>query len=279
MSAAVRKLRKREKKMSLREAWREHKSSLVAYIVFRSLVIVALVLQVLLRNFENVFMCAMALVLLTVPMFIEKKISIEIPNALEIIIYCFIFASVILGEINSFYQRVPGWDTMLHTLNGFLCAGVGLSLVNLLNNRDNLQFKLSPFYVALAAFCFSMTIGVLWEFYEFGMDHFLHTDMQKDTIINAVYTVALDSTKSNKVVALKNIKDVAINGKDLGLGGYLDIGLIDTMKDMFVNFIGAVTFSIFGYFYAKHEEKYKFLNGFIPYSTSKDVKHVPDGVK
>ena len=96
-----------------------------------------------------------------------------------------------------------------------------------------------------------MTIGVLWEFFEFGMDWFFHTDMQKDTVVNAIYTVALDPTLSNKVVAIPNIQDVVINGESLGLGGYLDIGLIDTMKDLFVNFIGAVVFSITGFFYAR----------------------------
>ena len=140
---------------------------------------------------------------------------------------------------------------MLHTLNGFLAAAVGFSMVLLLNDDERLTFDLSPLFLALVAFCFSMTIGVLWEFFEFGMDYFLGTDMQKDTVIHAIHTVALDATRTNKVVTIPNIQDVVINGESLGLGGYLDIGIIDTMKDLFVNFIGAVVFSITGFFYAR----------------------------
>ena len=102
-----------------------------------------------------------------------------------------------------------------------------------------------------------MTIGVLWEFFEFGCDYFLGTDMQKDTIVHALHTVALDVTRTNKVVSIPNITDVAINGESLGLGGYLDIGLIDTMKDLFVNFIGAVVFSVTGFFYVKSQGRKK----------------------
>ncbi len=146
---------------------------------------------------------------------------------------------------------IPGWDTMLHTLNGFLAAAVGFSLIMLLNDDDRLTFDLSPLFLALVAFCFSMTIGVLWEFFEFFMDYFLGSDMQKDTIVHAINTVMLDTTRTNKVVSIPNIQDVVINGQSLGLGGYLDIGIIDTMKDLFVNFIGAVVFSVTGFFYAR----------------------------
>ena len=95
-----------------------------------------------------------------------------------------------------------------------------------------------------------MTIGVLWEFFEFAMDWFFHTDMQRDTVVNAIYSASLDVTRSNKVVSIRDIQDVLIHGESLGLGGYLDIGLIDTMKDLIVNFIGAVVFSVTGFFYA-----------------------------
>ena len=152
------------------------------------------------------------------------------------------------------YERM---DYHLHyySINGFLAAAVGFSLVLLLNDNEKLTFDLSPFFLAMVAFCFSMTIGVLWEFFEFGMDWFFHTDMQRDTVINAIYSASLDPTRTNKVVAVKEIHDVVINGENLGLGGYLDIGLIDTMKDLLVNFVGAVVFSVAGYFYARSKGK------------------------
>ena len=199
-----------------------------------------------------------------VPSFIEKRFKVELPSVLEVIIMCFAFSHAILGEIGCFYVKIPWWDTMLHTLNGFLCAGVGLSLIDLLNRNKRFKFELSPIYVAVVAFCFSMTIGVLWEFFEFGSDMILSTDMQKDTVLHSITSVKLDSTNSNIPITVNGIKDVALNGNSLGLGGYLDIGLIDTMKDLIVNFIGAVIFSVFGFFYIKHRgKKGKMVENFV----------------
>ena len=242
-------------KRTFREAMarelREHKSSFIVFYTLRLLVLVVLVRQLMMRHYEAAFFCVLAIVLLYVPSWVQVRLRIELPPALEITILCFIFAAEILGEVNAFYVRVPNWDTMLHTLNGFLAAAVGFSMVLLLNDDDRLTFHLSPFFLALMAFCFSMTIGVLWEFFEFGMDWFFHTDMQRDTVVNAIYSASLDPTRSNKVVAVKGITDVVINGESLGMGGYLDIGLIDTMKDLLVNFVGAVVFSVTGFFYAR----------------------------
>ncbi len=246
---------KKQYKKAFKEAMakelREHRSSFIVFYVLRLLVLVSLVRQVMLGNYEGTFFCALTILLLYVPSWVQVRLKIELPPPLEITILCFIFAAEILGEVNAFYVVIPGWDTMLHTLNGFLCAAVGFSLVLLLNDDDRLTFHLSPLFLALVAFCFSMTIGVLWEFFEFGMDMFFGTDMQKDTVVHAIHTVALDPTRSNKVVSITGIQDVIVNGESLGLGGYLDIGIIDTMKDLFVNFIGAVVFSVTGFFYAR----------------------------
>ena len=247
--------RKRIFKQALNQELREHKSSFLVFYVLRALVVVTLVRQIMLHSYESAFFCVLTIVLLYVPSWVQVKLRIELPPPLEITILCFIFAAEILGEVNAFYVRIPGWDTMLHTINGFLAAAVGFSLVVLLNDDKRLTFDLSPFFLALTAFCFSMTIGVLWEFFEFGMDWFFHTDMQKDTVIHALYSVALDPTRTNRVVGIQGIGEVLVNGQDLGLGGYLDIGLIDTMKDLFVNFIGAVVFSVTGFFYARSKGK------------------------
>ena len=253
------KRRKKREKRSFRQAMamelREHRSSFIVFAVLRTLVIVTLVRQIMLGSYESAFFCALTLLLLYVPCWIQVKLRIELPPALEITIICFIFAAEILGEVNAFYVVVPNWDTMLHTLNGFLAAAVGFSLVMLLNDNERLTFDLSPLFLAIVAFCFSMTIGVLWEFFEFSMDFFFGTDMQKDTVVHALHTVVLDATRTNKVVTIPNIQEVYINGEPLGLGGYLDIGIIDTMKDLFVNFIGAVVFSVTGFFYAKSKGK------------------------
>ena len=278
----MKKLTKQEKKQekknfrkAMEKELREHRSSFIVFYILRFLVLAVLVRQLFLHNYEGAFFCILTIVLLYIPSWLQVKLHIELPPPLEITILCFIFAAEILGEVNAFYVNVPNWDTMLHTLNGFLAAAVGFSMVLLLNDDERLTFDLSPFFLALVAFCFSMTIGVLWEFFEFGMDFFFHTDMQKDTVINAVYTVALDPTRTNKVVAIKGIQDVVINGESLGLGGYLDIGIIDTMKDLFVNFIGAVVFSVTGFFYARSKgEKRSAAQSFVPSKKTEETDYL-----
>lgn len=153
---------------------------------------------------------------------------------------------------------------MLHTTTGFLCAATGFALIDILNRNSHIKFELSPIYVALAAFCFSMTVGVLWEFFEFGMDRLFHMDMQKDTVVQSITSVMLDPTNRNIPVTIDGIHSVAVNGQDLGFDGYLDIGLYDTMADLFVNFIGAVVFSTIGYFYIKQRGKGRLAKAFIP---------------
>ena len=180
----------------------------------------------------------------------------------------FIFAAEILGEIQAYYTAFPYWDTMLHTLNGFLCAAIGFSLVDLCNRHERFSLSLSPVFMAIVAFCFSMTIGVLWEFFECAVDQFLLLDMQKDTVIHSISSVLLDPTGRQRPVAIHGITDLIVvaNGEQisLGLGGYLDIGLLDTMNDLLVNFIGAAVFSFLGYFYVKNRGKGRFTRSFIP---------------
>lgn len=256
-------------KKTKRKPYYTNKATVTVYLVLRALVIFVLARSALKGYYESVFLCGLTLFLMILPSIFSRRLQIELPGTLEIIILLFIFAAEILGEINSFYIRVPNWDTMLHTLNGFLCAAIGFALVDLLNRSDRFSFKLSPAYLALVAFCFSMTVGVLWEFFEYTGDTFLGFDMQKDTVIHTIHTVELDPTRSNKVVALKDITDVILVHGDgtqtaLGLGGYLDVGLNDTMKDLMVNFVGAVVFSIIGFFYVKQEGKGSFAARFIP---------------
>ena len=239
------------------------------YITLRALVVAALVAQVFNRNFENVFLCVLTLFLFTLPPMIERTIRIEIPDTLEVIILLFIFAAEILGEIQAYYVQFPYWDTMLHTLNGFLCAAIGFSLLDILNRNEKLAFTLSPVYLAVVAFCFSMTIGVLWEFFECLMDQLFLLDMQKDTIVHSIGSVMLDPSGGNTPVAIEDITDVIVVTADgaqhpLGLGGYLDIGILDTMKDLFVNFIGAVVFSAIGFCYVRSRGKGRFASRFIP---------------
>lgn len=247
------------------------KRDITVYVVLRFLVIVTMISQLIKGNFENVFMCILTLILLLIPSIIDKRLNIALPNALETIILLFIFSAEILGEVQNFYGIFKHWDTMLHTINGFLCAAIGFSLIDILNRSEKFHTKMTPISVAIVAFCFSMTVGVLWEFFEYGMDTFLNTDMQKDRIVQKVSSVTLNPEGKNKPVTIKNIDKTTIYYQENGgqkeitiVDGYLDIGIKDTMKDLFVNFIGAVIFSILGWLYIKDRDEYKFAENFMP---------------
>lgn len=266
-------------KRAVKMEMREHRSSFIVYMILRALVILMMILQIFNKNYENVFLCALTLLLFIVPSFIQVNLRIELPSALEITILLFIFAAEILGEIQAYYIKFPFWDTVLHTINGFLMAAIGFALADILNRSKRISFQLSPVFLAIVAFCFSMTIGVLWEFFECSMDMFFGLDMQKDTIVNSISSVMLDPTGGNTPTSIQNITNVMVNGQDLGLGGYLDLGLLDTMKDLFVNFIGAVVFSIIGYFYVKNRGKGKFAKRFIPQVKNKSTDYLQQAEK
>lgn len=248
------------------------KRNVTVYLVLRGLVILTLIRQAFLGNWNNVFLCAFTLILFLVPAFIDKKLNIAFPDTFQLIILLFIFSAEILGEINEFYLVIPHWDTLLHTMNGFLCAALGFSLIDILNQKEFFHATMSPIFVALVAFCVSMTIGVLWEFFEIGMDQIFKTDMQKDSILSTISTVNLEPDGRNVAVVVNEIQKTIIVSKDSNgnliehviEGGYLDIGLTDTMKDLIVNFLGAVAFSILGLLYIKDRDEYKFAEQFIP---------------
>ena len=231
------------------------------------IVLLVLIARLLRADYHSVFICILTLMLFNIPFWAEKVLKITLPKELEIIILCFIFAAEILGEIGSFYTYIPWWDTMLHTINGFLMAAIGFALIDLLNNSPKFHITLSPTFVAVVAFCFSMTIGVLWEFFEFGMDTIFHTDMQKDFIVSSIYTVTFNPDGLNSVYDIPEITETVLlyNGEEIyRFNGYLDIGIIDTMKDLIVNFVGAVVFSTIGYFYILGRNKGVFASKFIP---------------
>lgn len=259
----------------LKATIRQQPAVFAVYVVLRLIVVAELVLSILRGEYESAFICLLVLILFILPFFIQQNFGIQLPTTLEIIILLFIFAAEILGELEGYFITYPNWDTMLHTTTGFLCAATGFALIDILNRNSRIKFQLSPIYVALAAFCFSMTVGVLWEFFEFGMDRLFHLDMQKDTVVQSITSVMLDPTNSNTPITIDGIHSVAVNGNDLGFDGYLDIGLYDTMEDLFVNFIGAVTFSVIGYFYIKHRGKGKLARAFIP-TLSEQEEQDPD---
>ena len=181
-------------------------------------------------------------------------------DLMEILFYMFVFCAQILGEVYHFYIFYPVWDLLLHSLSGFLFASIGFSILN--------NYKIKTILVALIfSISFSLANALIWEFFEYSSDKILHTDMQKDILVSDVYSVLVDESKNNQPVNIKNIKNTIIkvdSGDTVINNGYIDIGLNDTMKDLIVNLVGAVTFSIVGLFYIKDRDGYKFAEMFIP---------------
>ena len=264
MSKESRKLRRQERREANRMTWarkmREEPGVFWTYVILRTIVILVLIRSLFNGHLDNAIVCAFVLLLYVLPQFVENRMNIQIPSVLEIVIFVFVFMAEILGELDSYYLKYEHWDTILHTSSGFLLAAVGFSLVNLLNKSERVRVQLSPVYLAVVAFCFSMTMGVLWEFFEFAADRWLLFDMQKDTVLSRIATVDLDPTLSNTPVVISGITDTILELSDgsyyrLGLGGYLDIGIYDTMADLFVCFLGAVTFSVIAFFEERSEKR------------------------
>lgn len=257
---------------------KENRGVFILYTILRVLVFVALVRNIMIQNYEGAAVCALSLALFLIPSFLEGALKVEIAPLFEGAIYIFIFAAEILGELKHFYTTYPMWDTMLHTTNGFLFAAVGFATVDLLN-RNNKNVNLSPLYLTMVAFCFSMTIGVMWEFIECGGDLFLAQDMQKDFIVQTVNTVKLDPTQTQQVIHINDIvrTDIITAAGEVVTveGGYLDVGILDTMKDLGVNFLGAVVFCTLGFIYLHSGTKGKIAS---PVVEGLRIQPTPDPV-
>lgn len=265
MAKPVRRIYKFYKLMA--EQYGESKITFVLYMLLRLIIIAVIVMAIIRGDYEHIWQCVLALVMFCLPPFFERTIKADLPALFEIIILLFIFAFFILGEVFSFMALVPWWDTMLHTFYGFIFAAFSFSLIDVLNDDKNLKFKLSPFYLCLSSISITIFFGVLWEFFEYFADHFLGKDMQKDWLVTSFNSTYLDPGNGMTPYVVSDIKSTIINyanDQQIVLNGYLDIGIIDTMKDLFVAFIGALVFCIFLVAYLKSKGKNKFAAMLIP---------------
>ncbi len=264
------KIKEKENKTVTRlsEKYRNsNKASIRVYIAIRALIVAIMIRQIFIAEWHNVFLCALSLVLLFIPFFLRNTFKINFPSVLEIAVFVFVFAAEILGEMANFYGHIPFWDTMLHTVTGFLAASVGFGMIDLLN-RHSKRINMTPLFVALVSFCFSMTVGVVWEFAEYSIDRLLGFDTQKDEIVTSISSVELHPEGRNEEIKINGISYTILfdsEGSELARieGGYLDIGLRDTMKDMWVNLLGAAAFSAAGFLYILRRDKYRFAENFI----------------
>ncbi len=229
------------------------KLSAAIYFLLNIFVAAAMLVSVFQGDTRHVLACLKVLILLMIPWLVEWKLKIELSTVFITVVQVFMYAAIILGELDSYYLKYPFWDNMLHTISGFLCAYVGFMLVKLIfGQKIDSKAYINPIYIAVFAFCLSMTISVMWEFYEFGMDSLCNRDMQKDTIIHTIKSVKLNQ-EEHSLTVLKDVTNVTIDGTNYNLGGYLDIGLYDTMGDLFFNLVGTFVFCTIGYFDIKKD--------------------------
>lgn len=188
-------------------------------------------------EWTRIALTAATLIFVPVPLFIEylfrKKLTI-----VAFLIGISYSIGPMLGHAYNLYIILPWWDKMLHLSAGVIFALLGIELArNLYRGKDNVDSN----YLLLGLFglCCSMALSVAWEFVEYGLDTWLRLDTQTDTVIHTIVSATL-GRDAGIAEPVTNINDVIVGGRSLGVGGYLDIGLIDTMQDLMVESLGAV---------------------------------------
>ena len=171
------------------------------------------------------------ILLVLLPMLAERIFACRI--CLPMYLFTLIYAiGRMLGHCWKLYYMLPWRDKLLHTCAGGIFAILGAYLFDLLA-----QEKQQTIARLLFAFCFSVTVSVLWEFVEFGADTFLGMDMQNDRVVNGFTSYLLGQTLGT-TGCIHNIHSVVVNG--IALPGYIDIGLHDSMLDMLLESLGAL---------------------------------------
>ena len=167
--------------------------------------------------------CILGIIVMILPGAISRRLKIEIPSQMMILFVIFLYCAIYLGEVRSFYYNIPHWDSILHAFSSAMIGSVGFSFVALLNNSERVPVNLSPLFVAVFAFCFAVSLGAIWEIYEFTADEFLHTNMQKFATADGIVLVG-------------------------------HAALWDTIKDIIIDTVGALTIAIIGYISLKYKK-------------------------
>ena len=260
----VRCMKKREKKDPLSEI-RQRAPALVTFFLLAAVTLAVTLQHLVGGEWHRAFVGTLTLLLLLVPTLVERVLVVHIPCTLRVIAYAFVFAAGMLGEIGGFYEHLFFWDDLLHALSGFMFAAFGFCLVGLAERGREKNAEYAPILVVLMAFCFSMSVGVFWELFEYAADAVLGLDMQKDTLLRSLHTVSL-SNPGEGTVHLRGVAETVIrmeNGAEVVLDGYLDVGLADTMADLFLNAVGAFVFCAIGFCYLRGTQG-RFAKRFIP---------------
>ena len=171
--------------------------------------------------FLMLLQCILGTFAMLLPGFTEKRLKVSIPTNMIFVYSAFLYCAIYLGEVKNFYYRIPNWDIILHTFSGAMLGALGFTVISFLNKSEKVPVYLTPIFVSFFSFCFAVTAGVFWEFYEYTADGLLGTNMQKF-----------------------RAEDGA-----LFLGRY---ALTDTMTDLMVDCIGAFVICVIGYMSIKY---------------------------
>lgn len=211
--------------MKKENLYKKNRSSMIITNLVRIALIFTYIRGWVMQDHSQDFLIILTFIMTYYPSVLEKRFGVYLPNTLQIIITLFIFSAQVLGEMNGFYDKIPWWDTMLHATSGTILGLLGFMFVYLLNEKGDANVNLSPIFVVIFAFCFAITMGVFWEFFEFASDRLLGYNMQR----------------------------FRLPGED---------GLVDTMEDLIVDTIGAGVACIFGWIYMKKQNDTLFNNYF-----------------
>ena len=186
---------------------------------------------------NRLLMACFTMILVLMPLVMERLLRYRL--SLPVYIFTVLYAiGPMLGHCYNWYYTVPGWDKLLHTSGGVVFALLGLCLFDLMNKGET-----SVLLRALFALCFSVALSVIWEFIEYAADLLLHTDMQQDTLVHVINSYLLGD-RVGYTGSIGDISSVVVDGVQIGLEGYIDIGLHDTMQDMLVETLGALVVSV-----------------------------------
>lgn len=222
----------------------------VLWAVLEVFTLVSLIAMAIKGNAMKSLMCALTMLLLALPYIAERLFKCRLNTVF--FAFCEVYAlGPMIGYVYNMYYLTEWWDDVLHTSGGVVFAIFGIYIAKLASKGNEPTFLMK----AIFALCFSMAISVAWEFFEYGCDQFLGTDMQNDTVVTYINSYVLGEQMA-VTGRIDNITEVIVNGVPLSLGGYLDIGLHDTMHDMLVESLGALIYVVI---YAFDKEKHPII--------------------
>jgi len=201
------------------------KTKLWIFIILRLQIIIAGLIAILDRNWTYLGMSILTFMVMLLPSIIDKRLNLDISSKFEIVLVAFIYASLFLGEMHRFYDKFWWWDKMLHGFSGLIIGNIGLIIISYLNSNSKINMNLSPFFVSFFVFCFSLSIGAIWEIYEYAMDKFFGFFMQRGSLDDTMIDIILDAAgalifsiigyfQQKGKIDLKNFFAISLNRED-----------------------------------------------------------------